>query len=115
LKALKEAAALRAVTSKALGALVPVANITWLQEAGASAIEVSKIAGHGAVSMPNDYTHVQLKRQEEQTRAIQGRLEEVQKWMKGGNCPQTCIGRELARLASFHIPIPSTSSAVIIP
>jgi integrase len=50
------------------------ANITWRQEVGASAIEASKIAGHGSVSMTNDYTHVQLRRQEELTRAIQQRL-----------------------------------------
>ena len=50
------------------------ANITWRQEVGASAIEASKIAGHGSVSMTNDYTHVQLRRQEDLTRAIQERL-----------------------------------------
>lgn len=53
------------------------ANITWRQEVGASAIEASKIAGHGSVNMTNDYTHVQLKRQEELTRAIQDRLGEA--------------------------------------
>ena len=50
------------------------ANITWRQEVGGSAIEASKIAGHSSVSMTNDYTHVQLRRQEELTRAIQDRL-----------------------------------------
>ena len=50
------------------------ANITWRQEVGASAIEASKIAGHSSVNMTNDYTHVQLRRQEELTRAIQERL-----------------------------------------
>ena len=53
------------------------ANITWRQEVGASSIEASKIAGHGSVSMTNDYTHVQLRRQEELTRAIQQRLSGV--------------------------------------
>ena len=53
------------------------ANITWRQEVGASAIEASKISGHGNVNMTNDYTHVQLKRQEELTRAIQDRLGEA--------------------------------------
>ncbi|MBI4460576.1 MAG: tyrosine-type recombinase/integrase [Acidobacteria bacterium] len=53
------------------------ANITWRQEVGASAIEASKIAGHASVNMTNDYTHVQLKRQEELTRAIQERLGEA--------------------------------------
>lgn len=51
------------------------ANITMRQEAGASAIEASKIAGHATVNMTGDYTVVQLTRQEESTRAIQRRLE----------------------------------------
>ena len=55
------------------------ANITWRQEVGASGIEASTIAGHGSVNMTNDYTHVQLKRQEELTRAIQDRLGEAAK------------------------------------
>ena len=58
------------------------ANITWRQEVGASAIEASKIAGHGSVNMTNDYTHVQLKRQEELTRAIQDRLGEAARKVK---------------------------------
>jgi integrase len=49
------------------------ANITMRQEEGGSAIEASKIAGHASVSMTGDYTVVRLKRQEELTRAIQGR------------------------------------------
>jgi len=49
------------------------ANITLRQEEGGSAIEASKIAGHATVSQTGDYTVVQLKRQEELTRAIQGR------------------------------------------
>lgn len=49
------------------------ANITMRQEEGGSAIEASKIAGHATVSQTEDYTVVQLKRQEELTRAIQGR------------------------------------------
>ena len=53
------------------------ANITWRQEVGASSIEASKIAGHGSVSMTNDYTHVQLQRQEDLTRAIQQRLKKA--------------------------------------
>jgi hypothetical protein len=43
--------------------------IAW----GGSAIEASKIAGQATVSQTGDYTVVQLKRQEELTRAIQGR------------------------------------------
>ena len=49
------------------------ANITMRQEEGGSAIEASKIAGHATVSQTGDYTVVQLKRQEELTRAIQSR------------------------------------------
>jgi integrase len=49
------------------------ANITMRQEEGGSAIEASKIAGHATVSQTSDYTFVQLKRQEELTRAVQGR------------------------------------------
>ena len=44
------------------------------QEEGGSAIEASKIAGHATVSQTLDYTVVQLKRQEELTRAIQDRV-----------------------------------------
>jgi integrase len=49
------------------------ANITMRQEEGSSAIEASKIAGHATVNQTGDYTIVQLKRQEELTRAIQDR------------------------------------------
>jgi integrase len=55
------------------------ANITWRQEVGGSAIEASKIAGHANVSMTGDYTIVQLQRQDELTRAIQGRMADAQK------------------------------------
>ena len=50
------------------------ANITMRQEECGSAIEASKIAGHATVSQTGDYTVVQLKRQEELTRAIQARV-----------------------------------------
>src|SRR5580698_2689914 len=49
------------------------ANITMRQEEGGRAIEASNIAGHATVSQTGDYTIVQLKRQEELTRAIQER------------------------------------------
>ena len=58
------------------------ANITWRQEVGASSIEASKIAGHSSVNMTNDYTHVQLRRQEDLTRAIQERLQEASHRMR---------------------------------
>src|ERR1017187_10180066 len=50
------------------------ANITWRQEEGASSIEASKIAGHSTVRMTEEYTKIQLGRQEELTRRIQERL-----------------------------------------
>ncbi len=50
------------------------ANITWRQEVGGSSIEASKIAGHRTVRMTEEYTKIQLKRQEELTRLIQDRL-----------------------------------------
>jgi integrase len=40
------------------------ANITWRQEVGASSIEASKIAGHSTVRMTEEYTKIQLTRQE---------------------------------------------------
>ena len=55
------------------------ANITWWQEVGGSAIEVSKIAGHANVSMTGDYTIVQLQRQDDLARAIQDRMANAQK------------------------------------
>jgi integrase len=55
------------------------ANITMRQEEGGSAIEASKIAGHATVSQTGDYTVVQLKRQEELTRAIQRRVKAATK------------------------------------
>ena len=53
------------------------ANITWRQEVGGSSIEASKIAGHSTVRQTEDYTKVQLNRQEELTRLIQERLASV--------------------------------------
>jgi len=50
------------------------ANITWRQEVGGTAIEASKIAGHGEIDMTGDYTFVGLDRQDTLTRAIQERL-----------------------------------------
>jgi integrase len=58
------------------------ANITLRQEEGASSIEASIIAGHATVSMTGEYTVIQLKRQEELTRAIQQRLRAATKRAK---------------------------------
>jgi integrase len=55
------------------------ANITWRQEVGGSSIEASKIAGHSTVRMTEEYTKIQLPRQEELTRRIQERLASVGK------------------------------------
>jgi integrase len=50
------------------------ANITWRQEVGGSAIEASRIAGHANTKITEEYTIVQLKRQEELTRRIRDKL-----------------------------------------
>jgi hypothetical protein len=50
------------------------ANITWRQEVGASSIEASRIAGHASTKMTEQYTVVQLNRQQELTCRIQERL-----------------------------------------
>ena len=53
------------------------ANITWRQEVGGSSIEASKIAGHSTVRMTEEYTKIQLTRQDELTRLIQERLASI--------------------------------------
>jgi integrase len=53
------------------------AYITWVQEAGGSSIEASKMAGHSTVRMTEEYTKIQLTRQDELTRLIQERLASV--------------------------------------
>ena len=53
------------------------ANITWRQEVGGSSIEASKIAGHSTVRMTEEYTKIQLTREDELTRLIQERLASV--------------------------------------
>lgn len=49
------------------------ANITWRQEVGGSSIETSQIAGHANTKITEEYTVVQLRRQEELTRRIQAK------------------------------------------
>ncbi|HUR44357.1 MAG TPA: tyrosine-type recombinase/integrase [Candidatus Saccharimonadales bacterium] len=51
------------------------ANITWRQEVGGSSIEASRIAGHASTKMTEEYTVVQLNRQDELTRRIQEKLD----------------------------------------
>jgi hypothetical protein len=55
---------------KPSGATGP-ANITWRQDVGGSAVEVSKIAGHSKVDTTLDYTIIGGKRQYTLTRRIQ--------------------------------------------
>ena len=47
------------------------------EEVGGSSIEASKIAAHSTVRMTEEYTKIQLTRQEELTRLIQERLASV--------------------------------------
>jgi integrase len=49
------------------------ANITWRQEVGGSSIEASQIAGHASTKITEEYTVVQLRRQEELTHRIQNK------------------------------------------
>jgi integrase len=49
------------------------ANVTWRPEVGGSSIEASKIADHANRKITEEYTIVQLKRQDELTCRIQGR------------------------------------------
>ncbi len=62
------------------------ANITLLQAVGGSSIEASKMAGHSTVRMTEEYTKIQLTRQEEPTRLIQDRFANV-----GGRSPDSLV------------------------
>jgi integrase len=74
-RALKRAAAAEGCDFPGLGPhSFRRANITWRQEVGGSSIEASKIAGHSTVRMTEEYTKIQLSREEELTRLIQERL-----------------------------------------
>jgi integrase len=73
-KALKTAAADEGCDFLGLGPhSLRRANITWRQEVGASSIEASRIAGHASTKITEEYTIVQLRRQEELTRRLQAR------------------------------------------
>ena len=74
-QALKKAAAAEGCDFPGLGPhSLRRAYITWVQEAGGSSIEASKMAGHSTVRQTEEYTKIQLTRQEELTRRIQERL-----------------------------------------
>ncbi len=53
------------------------------REVGGSSIEASKIAGHANTKITEEYTIVQLKRQDELTRRIQGRRAKAGKKVLG--------------------------------
>jgi integrase len=73
-KALKLAAAAEGCDFPGLGPhSLRRANITWRQEVGGSSIETSQIAGHANTKITEEYTVVQLRRQEELTRRIQSK------------------------------------------
>jgi integrase len=73
-KALKTAAADEGCDFPGLGPhSLRRANITWRQEVGASSIEASRIAGQSSTKITEEYTIVQLKRQEELTRRLQAK------------------------------------------
>jgi integrase len=74
-QALKKAAAADGCDFPGLGPhSLRRAYITWVQEAGGSSIEASKMAGHSTVRMTEGYTKIQLNRQADLTRLIQERL-----------------------------------------
>jgi integrase len=72
--ALKKAAAAEGCDFPGLGPhTLRRANITWRQEVGGSSIETSQIAGHANTKITEEYTVVQLRRQDELTRRIQAK------------------------------------------
>jgi integrase len=82
--ALKKAAAAEGCDFPGLGPhSLRRANITWRQEVGGSSIETSQIAGHANTKITEEYTIVQLRRQEELTRRIQGKRAKAGKRIKG--------------------------------
>jgi hypothetical protein len=58
------------------------ANITWRQEVGGSSIETSQIAGRTNTKITEEYTVVQLRRQEERTRRVQSKRSKAAKRAK---------------------------------
>jgi len=83
-QALKAAAALEGLDFAGFGPhSLRRANITWRQEVGGSAIEASKIAGHANTKITEEYTIVQLRRQEELTRRVQDKRAKAAKRAKG--------------------------------
>lgn len=82
--ALKRAAAVEGCDFPGLGPhSLRRANITWRQEVGGSSIEASQIAGHANTKITEEYTVVQLRRQEELTRRIQNKRNKAGRREKG--------------------------------
>jgi integrase len=83
-KALKTAAAAEGCDFPGLGPhSLRRANITWRQEVGGSCIETSQIGGHTNTKITEEYTVVQLRRQDELTRRIQSKRLKAGKRSKG--------------------------------
>ena len=88
------------------------ANITLRQEVGGSSIEASKIAGHSNLTITGEYTKVQLKRQDELTRAIQERAAFVFRSDSLGHSHRNSKCRPTSRRTGAEIsmlPIPETT------
>jgi hypothetical protein len=82
-KALKLAAAAEGCDFLGLGPhSLRRANVTWRQEVGGSSIETSQIAGHANTKITEEYTVVQLRRQEELTRRVQSKRSKAAKKAK---------------------------------
>lgn len=104
-KSLKQAAADEGCDFPGLGPhSLRRANITWRQEVGGSSIETSQIAGHANTKMTEEYTVVQLRRQEELTLRIQA------KRMKAGKRSS----REKVVEIKSVIPTREDSSAALV-
>lgn len=59
------------------------AGSRWRQEVGGSSIEASKVAGHANTKITEEYTIVQMKRQEELTRRVQDKRAKAAKRAAG--------------------------------
>lgn len=66
------------------------------QEVGGSSIETSQIAGHANLKTTEEYTVVQLKRQEDLTRRIQAKRTKAGKQMTQRNVIASQTGENAA-------------------
>jgi hypothetical protein len=65
------------------------ANITWRPEVGDSSIETSKIAGHASTAITEEYTFVELDRQDDLTRRMQDKRAKAARKVKTDPQPVT--------------------------